>query len=179
MFQKGLKWVETGLNVIGSLAIFMMMILVTTDVSSRYFFNNPITGQKEVTEMLMVLAVYLGMAYTQQMKGHIGMDMLVDKLPSRGRHLLRLITSLLSTGIMGLLGGYTLQQTLRAYEQGTASIFLLWPMWPMPLVVSIGSMLLAVRLLYETVQHAVVIYTGEEKKMYITDPSKKAERIEG
>ena len=49
----------SGLNSIGSLLIFGLMMLVTADVTLRFLFSQPVPGVVEVVEMSIVGIVFL------------------------------------------------------------------------------------------------------------------------
>lgn len=148
---------ENTLMIVGAAAIFVMMLLVTSDVSARQFFNSPIAGQPEITEMLMVFSVYLGMAYTQRDGGHIGLDILINRMPDTLRIACQWITHILSLIINGIVAVYALLQAIQAFTEGTRSIFLYWPMWPLPFAVALGSFILCLRLIVDLVTQSKII----------------------
>lgn len=153
-FRTALDTLENTLMLVGALAIFIMIFLVTADVSARQFFNSPIAGQPEITEMLMVFSVYLGMAYTQRDGGQIGLDFLVKRMKPPLRRSCLWITHLLSLFINGIVTVYAFLQSIQSYHEGTRSIFLYWPMWPLPMAVALGSFILCVRLALDLVSDA-------------------------
>jgi len=71
------------LNRVGTAIILVMMLGTTTDVVLRYIFNRPIGGAFEVTELLMLVLVALGLAYTQSRKGHVFIELISSKFPPR------------------------------------------------------------------------------------------------
>jgi TRAP-type C4-dicarboxylate transport system permease small subunit len=146
-------FVENKLILLGALSIFLMMILVTIDVCGRFFFNSPLVGQKEITEMLMVGSVYFAIGYTQREKGHVGMDLIITKiLKGNTKKVVLILTLFLSAAISIIVSYYTFLYALESYEKGMVSIYLGWPVWSLPLMVSIGSLLLTVRLLIDLIE---------------------------
>lgn len=150
MLKDWFQRLELSLAMVGAVAVFLMMLLVTAEVFLRTVFNNPIAGQSEIVGMLMVVSVYAGISYTQRTGGHVGMDLLLDRV-FRGRVragiiLLNTVLSLLITVIIAI---YTWKQAIETIERGTRSIYLHWPVWPLPLMVSIGSIVLCFRFLLE------------------------------
>jgi len=73
---------------LSGISIFLIMILTSADVVMRYFFKNPLIWVAEWSEYLMVSVVYLGLAYTDTLGGHIGIDLFVQKLSKKTRHIL-------------------------------------------------------------------------------------------
>ena len=54
------KWT----NVVGLIAIFLLICMTFVDVILRYIFNMPMEGQTDITEVTLILAVYLAIHHT-------------------------------------------------------------------------------------------------------------------
>ena len=67
-------------NGIGSAALGVIMLLNVVNVVLRYFFDRPIKGTLEVTELLMVIVVFFALGYTAMLKGHIVIHILTSRL---------------------------------------------------------------------------------------------------
>ena len=72
--------IENFFNSTSAAIVGFMMCLTTVDVILRYVFNSPIPGVYTLCEMLMVGIVYLAIAYVQQKKGHVRVDVFIDRL---------------------------------------------------------------------------------------------------
>lgn len=68
------------INGIGSAALGVMMLMNVVNVALRYFFDRPIKGTLEVTELLMVIIVFFAIGYTAMLKGHIVISILTSQL---------------------------------------------------------------------------------------------------
>ena len=79
------RYLNQGANTLAVMIIFFMMFHITADVAGRYLFNNPIPATYEITEMLMVLVVFLGLGYTQASRSHIRVETVVRFLPPKGQ----------------------------------------------------------------------------------------------
>jgi tripartite ATP-independent transporter DctM subunit len=90
-------------NVAGIAALVCMIFLTFVDVILRYFFNSPIKGVQEITEVIMICAIFLAVAYTHYTKSHISVDLVSNKLSRKPRLALEFITNLLSTGLFGIV----------------------------------------------------------------------------
>lgn len=51
-------WLAWALNIIAGLALLGLMLLTATDVLGRYFFNSPIDGATELTEIGVAIVVF-------------------------------------------------------------------------------------------------------------------------
>ena len=70
------KWLS-----VGGIGCFLIIVFITFfDVILRTFFNSPISGAQEITEMLMPLVVFSGIAYAQCRKSHVTMDIFTETL---------------------------------------------------------------------------------------------------
>ena len=70
-------------------------------VVGRAVWSRPIPGTVELSSYLLAIFVLLGIAYTQQVKGHVRVEMLLMHLPDRVAAAVDLCTTLLSLFIIG------------------------------------------------------------------------------
>lgn len=61
----------------------LLILTLTYEVVSRYAFNSPTQWSFDMTYFLSSLFLVLGMAYTWQIGGHVGVDLIARKLPKR------------------------------------------------------------------------------------------------
>jgi TRAP-type C4-dicarboxylate transport system permease small subunit len=71
--------------------LLVMLFLGMADVAGRYLFNKPIIGTVEIFEVLLPAMVLLSLAYTQQLKAHVTVDLFCSKLPPRPRVIVGII----------------------------------------------------------------------------------------
>ena len=82
-------------NVIGVSGFFIMICLTFVDVIMRYVFNSPIRYTTELVEVMMITSIFLAIAHTQNVKGHVSVDVITQKLSARPRLILEFITTIL------------------------------------------------------------------------------------
>lgn len=70
------------------------MTLVIINVFSRYFFNAPIAWVEEVSTSCFVYTVFVGAAWCLRTRQHVGVDLLVDRLPEKGREIVHFLTDI-------------------------------------------------------------------------------------
>lgn len=146
--------IETALNYGSVVFILFLMFFAAAEVVGRYVFNAPIRGHMEIVELIMAAVVFLGMAYTQRVGGHVRMEIFITGvIKGRYRDIAECITLLVSLAIYGVIAYYTLQNTMYSREIGDVTSFIKWPTWQSKLCISIGSMLLCVRFIIEFIQH--------------------------
>ena len=89
------KWLS-----VGGIGCFLIIVFITFfDVILRTFFNSPISGAQEITEMLMPLVVFSGIAYAQCRKSHVTMDIFTETLKPQNRTTLECSTSIWNIAI--------------------------------------------------------------------------------
>jgi len=72
-------------EVVIALFLAVMVALVFGNVVLRYGFNSSISMSDEVSRWLFVWVTFLGAVVALQRHEHLGVDMLVDRLPDRGK----------------------------------------------------------------------------------------------
>src|SRR5690625_279633 len=73
------------MSFIAHIILLFIMFLVTFDVFGRYFFNKPIKGTFELTEIGLALIVFFGLAITHWHKEHVDIDFLIEKLTRKSK----------------------------------------------------------------------------------------------
>lgn len=101
-FVKGLNWVVKLLRLIGATALVSIMMLTSIDVVMRGF-GHPIFGAVDIVGLLAVMVLACAMPYTHAEGGHVGVELLVQKLSPRGQAIVDTITSLASAVLFALV----------------------------------------------------------------------------
>ncbi|MCF8106613.1 MAG: TRAP transporter small permease [Desulfohalobiaceae bacterium] len=151
--MEGLRWLRQAaqkislyLCTISMFVLIPMMLLTTFDVLGRAVWARPLSGAVEISSYMLAVFILSGLAYTQQVKGNVRVEMLVDKLPRRLRYLVESLTTLLSLVIVVLL---TWQGWLEGIADPTVSDMLRIPRWPFKLLVSVAGFLLSLELVFD------------------------------
>ena len=126
-----------------------LMLLTTGDVVGRKFFAKTIPGAFEISQYLLAVFILMGAAYTQQMKGHVGVDFVTSRFSPRGRDLCEVFTTLLSLFIIAIL---VWEGWVEGVKEKTVSDMLRIPQYPFRLLVSIGGFLLWLELLINLIE---------------------------
>ena len=134
--------------IVGMCLLIPLMLLTTTDVMGRKFLSKTIPGSFELSEYILAVFILLGAAYTQQVKGHVGVDFITSKLSPRVRTICQIITTFLSLFIIAILIGYGWLEGIR---ERTVSDMLRIPQYPFRLLVAVGGFLLWLELLIDLV----------------------------
>ena len=112
-----LKWllgVSGTLFVIGTLLTFINVIM-------RKVFSNPWAGMEELDSLLLVILVYLPLAYLEWGDRHFNVNLLYDRFPSRVRFWCKKLQHLLTLVIAVVIACGTWDVILRNFVQETKS----------------------------------------------------------
>jgi len=142
--QRVIRRITYSVCAAGMFLALPLMLITTGDVISRGFFNKPIPGTLELSEYMLSIIILLGAAYTQQVKGHVGVDFLTKKLSTRTQIILEIFTTLASIFVVLII---VWQGYVEGIHEKTVSDMLRVPQWPFRLLVAIGGFLLLLELL--------------------------------
>lgn len=93
--MKALEWISDFLKKVGGICLVGMMSLTCADVIGR-IFGHPILGSVELVTVMATMAIAMGLAFTHETKGHVGVEILVRLLSQRAQTIIELCTSTLS-----------------------------------------------------------------------------------
>ncbi len=125
----------------------VMMFLVTTNVLLRYVFSRPLKSVYEIVEIMLVIVVCFGMAYTAILKGLVSVEVLVERFPPRAQALMGMVNSLLGLCLFSLITWKSAEQAITYWTEGSTTYVSNVPLFPFVLVVVFGSGLLSLVLL--------------------------------
>jgi len=139
--------IERATALISGIGIFALMLVGVVHVLGRKFFNMPIFGYIDIVEIMMSFLVFMGLAYTERLGGHIRMELIVTKLKGRALALFELCGVIVGLVIVGVLMVYSWQHAMRAYTLGDSTIDAEISLWPSKMIIPLSLGLLFIRLL--------------------------------
>ena len=140
---------ESALNLLGGIVIFLLVFLATANVLGRWLFDLSINGYIDWVEQALAFMAFLGIAYTKRLGGHIRMDILVSHLHGQWLWFVELLSVVLMLIITLFLVYGSYLHFLRAYTLGDSSLDIDLPTWPAKLVVPVALTVLALRLMLQ------------------------------
>ena len=84
---------------IAGASLSAMMLLTTFDVIGRYFFNSPLLGTYELTELLVGFFSPIAIVCCAWNKGHISVDIVFNHLPKSVRYFSIFLTVVVQLGL--------------------------------------------------------------------------------
>lgn len=129
------------------------MLLVVSNVFLRVIWRSPISGVIDYVNVLSALTIALALAYCALKNGHIMIDLVVEKWPTRAQAVVDSLISLLSLAFWAVATWYTVEYGITmmktAVVMSTASI----PVYPVLYLISLGLFALSVELIHRTIQN--------------------------
>ena len=90
-------------GVIAGAMMIVTILLVIVNVITRKLFNYIIIWSEEIATSCFVYSVFIGAAYAYRKHQHVGVDLLVERLPAGARRVVHLITNALLVIINGYI----------------------------------------------------------------------------
>jgi TRAP-type mannitol/chloroaromatic compound transport system permease small subunit len=138
------------LNGIGSGWIFVLLILINTDIIGRAVFNSPLRGVPEIVGMTIVGCVFLQLAHAIRNDRLTRSEIILTRLTKypQFRRGLEAVYNLLGAFILVVLFVYSIPMFTVAWRTdefiGAEGDFMA-PVWPIKLIIVIGSLLGAIQ----------------------------------
>jgi C4-dicarboxylate transporter, DctQ subunit len=124
----------------------MLMFVTVYEVVKRYVFNDPTVWSLEISQYLMLTALFAAASYTLEVGGHIKVDFLLEQLGPRGQRRLNLVSSVAAIIFFALLLRETGRLAWGALVFGGGrSTLLSIPLFPIYIFAPIGSFLILVQ----------------------------------
>jgi TRAP-type C4-dicarboxylate transport system permease small subunit len=143
--------VSARLNGVSAAAVVFIMLLTCADVVMR-LFDRPIPGTYELTGYFGAVIIAFALAYTSVERGHIAVELLVDRLPARPRALIEGAGHLASAALFGLLAWQSQVYALDLLESGEVSLTLGIPTWPFVFSLTAGCGVLSLVLFLDALR---------------------------
>ena len=125
-------------------AVTVMVGVVSAQVLLRYGFNRSIDWADEIGRLAFVWSIFLAIPLGVRNGAHIGIDIVVDKLPPVARGLLRRAAAALSAALMFILAWAALGVAQEQWDELMATVD--WSVGWFIVPIGIGALLSALHL---------------------------------
>jgi TRAP-type C4-dicarboxylate transport system permease small subunit len=144
---------------VGAVALFSMMAMTTADVAARYIFNKPIIGVFELTEYLVLILIFSFLGYTQSERGHVSVDLLMPRLPTKFIAAVDLINHLACLALMAIIFWMGIEKALELRSVGEASPNLGIPDYPFVFFLAAGCLVMC----FEYLRNIIELIASRKK----------------
>lgn len=145
------EWILSGLNSIGTLWIFALMIIINLDVVGRTAFNAPLPGVLELVRLSIVGIVFIQLGHTFRAGRITRSDTLLRRLQTRWPRLgygLDACFSLLAIFVFAVIFRASIpffQHSWTTGEYVGIEGYITFPVWPVRLLILVGCAMAAIQ----------------------------------
>ena len=140
-------------------AMAVLMLMTTFNTIMRKMMMGGITDNLDLTEYLMTLIIFGGLAFLESEKGHVRVDMFLIMLPKTLKRIAESLWYLLSAGVLFMLFYGMYISIGPTYRSGAGSQVLHVPEWPFTAVVTVAIFLYA----FTVLLHLIAIAIGKDE----------------
>jgi TRAP-type C4-dicarboxylate transport system permease small subunit len=142
--------VSSGLGMFG---IVLMLAMISVDICGRVFFNSPLAGVPELVRLMIVCIVFLQLTRTIEVGQLIRSESLINHLRSKIKTGLEVFYNLVGVLAFAVIFICSWEPMIEAWasHEAEASGLISVPVFPVRLIVLVGSGLASVRFMANTV----------------------------
>jgi len=113
-----LKRLTSAISIVAAASLFAMMLLTFADVIGRKLLGNSIVGAVELTELCMLVMIFMALPLASLAGEHIVFDLLDRYLPARVLHLQMALAHAVAAAIFGGAAWLVWVRSVRTYSMG-------------------------------------------------------------
>ncbi len=142
-FERLLDWVIKLFRLISGMALVGMMLITCFEVILRGF-GHPVFGAVDMIGFLAVLCLAFAMPYTHATQGHVGVDLLIQRLKPRTQAIVDAINTIAGMALFGIIARQMWLYAAELANKGEVSMTIMIPKSPFIYLVSLSFACLAV-----------------------------------
>lgn len=159
---KVLKWLDKYFEEMLLLTFLMIMVVVMgMQIIARYLFAASLSWSEELTRYLFVCSGFLSASYCVKYSLSIKISQLIELLPSRLMHTVKLISYVVQIAFYGYLTPAAYKFVTAAVESGQRTAAIGLPMWLIESSTLLCCMLTVFRLLQKVLERVKMIKEGK------------------
>ena len=149
-----------------AIILFVMMLLISLEVTMRYIFNKSLFWSFEVVEYMLVGLTFLGLAYIQSLGKHIKVEFIFDRFRPRAKEVTSIITTMITLFLFIMV---TIMGWHFAWEAWVENIkswsITAIPQFPVRVAVPIGGFVMCLYLLIELSRNIAALLRKERSQL--------------
>ncbi|GHB42696.1 hypothetical protein GCM10007094_34990 [Pseudovibrio japonicus] len=137
------RLMELGLGICCALLLAGLTGLTVVDVVGRYWFNAPVRGAFEVTQLMLGALVFAALPLTTSRREHVEVDMIYGLVPPVMQSLMTAISGFISTLVLLVLSWRLAAHAERMMEDGSVTNALDIPLYPLGWIAAVSALMSA------------------------------------
>ncbi len=161
VFCRAVDWLNERVGKIACWLIIPLTFIIGYDVGMRYLFGQPTAWAWDIGVQLAGLLVIFGGGYTLLHGGHIGVDVLVEKMSPRRRAFIDVATGVILLYAIGILvwkTGTDAWNSLQIREEYNS--YFSPPIYPFKVMIVIGGFLLLLQAVVKLIRDIITATSG-------------------
>lgn len=161
---RGIERSTRAVNVLSMVTIAVIMGMTVAGIVLR-LSGVPFSGFTNLSESLLVIAVYLSLAYAQQMKQHVSVELLLASLGDKAREVLSAFNLIVALAICSLILYTSWDYALDAWkimERMDGAPF--FPIYPPKFAIALGVTFLWLQLAADFLRQLHVLFPREKAR---------------
>ena len=171
----GLERILRESSIVSGFLVLITVAISVYEVLSRYLFNEPTEWALDLGVFCLIWLSYASFAYLLKEGAHIAVDVLTSQFTPRTRAIWDIGTSIFTLIFCSVLFYLSIPWAIHAAVTNEVSAGMLRvPMWPIKIVVPLGTFLLVIwvlRDLTRRLQSVPTVGKGEERKGIFANPA--------
>lgn len=144
------------LSIISGFATLLIILIVVVDVAGRFLLNLPFHSGVELSELLLVILVFLGLAAAQQQRQNYSIDILTRHFPAWLQEIFEIAGYVACLLIVVTLAWPSSKQAIASFQRGEAGFGIVpFPLWPARVILAVGLWLLAAQFICDIYRHVL------------------------
>ena len=142
---------------VAGFATFAIMIVITANALLRKGINWPLPAALEATQALLVVAIMLPFAFTQFQREHVSTVFFTSRLSRDAQRWLHSFWCAVAFVLFVFITYGTFNYALRSYAMNEQiwGATIQFPVWPAKMAISLGTLLVSIQFLLDTVGYAL------------------------
>jgi len=108
----------SGLNIVASLWVLVLVALISADVIGRGGFNSPLPGVPEIVKFSIVGMLWLQMAYTLRARKHLRTTIGLALMPGAGQRVVLVLNALIGVAMFAFIAWLGVDEMVASWEIG-------------------------------------------------------------
>ena len=126
------------------LLLAAMVVIISLEVIFRYVLKLPLVWSEQLASYTMIWLAFLSAAIALREHAHIGMTLLVNRLPDKGKKAVEIVSHLLILIFLAFLIWWGIKHALDVRNQRSPVVFNISMFWPY-LALPVGAILMVIQ----------------------------------
>ena len=146
--KKSVVFLGDGSALVAGIGVCIMGLILTGNTIARYVFNSPWPFGEEYTAYILVMLTFFPLAYTLRKKGHIRIELIVDRFSVKTRRWVVIVTTIISLIVVSIMIVYGLELAIKSYQYNIrATTVMMTPLWIPQMFIVVGLIIFGLQLM--------------------------------